>query len=180
MRLFGKSFLVAAVLGAVLGIPAAAAAREQDKDESTEPSNKALELKACGPKEKEVNYVADTDKTRHPVAEPADGKAIVYVLRPSLMGNKVQTKLAVDGQWSGVNRGNNYFFFTLDPGEHYFCSQAENRSLLTLKVEAGKTYYLQQHIQMGVMKARNKLDTMTEEEGKKKLADAHPSTWTVR
>lgn len=180
MRLCGRFFLVAAVLGAVLGMAPAAAGRVQDKDELTEPNNKALELKACGPKEKEVNYAADTDKSKHPVAEPAADKAIVYVLRPSLMGNKVQTKLAVDGQWSGVNRGNNYFFFTLDPGEHYFCSQAENHSLLTLKVEAGKTYYLQQHVQMGVMKARNKLDIMTEEEGKKKLTDAHPSTWTVK
>jgi hypothetical protein len=113
------------------------------------------------------------------MAEAAADKAIIYVIRPSLMGNKIQTKLAVDGEWKGVNRGNNYFFFTLDPGEHYFCSQAENRSLLTLKVEAGKTYYLQQHVRMGVMKARNKLDTMTDEEGQKKLASAHPSTWTV-
>ncbi|MBZ5684784.1 MAG: hypothetical protein LAP86_07095 [Acidobacteriia bacterium] len=49
------------------------------------------------------------------------------------------TKLAVDGDWKGVNRGNNYFYFTLEPGEHYFCSAAENHSVLTLKVEAGKT-----------------------------------------
>ncbi|MGO9012250.1 MAG: hypothetical protein ACLQPN_19305 [Bryobacteraceae bacterium] len=73
-----------------------------------------------------------------------------------------------------------YFFFTLDPGEHYFCSQSENHSLLTLRVEAGKTYYLQQHIRLGAMKARNKLEVMTEEEGKTKLADAHPSTWTIK
>ena len=182
MRLLGKPFLAATVLGALLGMPAVAGGANQDKnkEESAEPNNKDLELKACGPKEKEVNYVADTDKTKHPVAEAAAGKAIVYVLRPSLMGNKVQTKLAVDGDWKGVNRGNNYFFFTLDPGEHYFCSQAENHSLLTLKLEAGKTYYLQQHVQMGVMKARNKLESMTEDEGKKKLADAHPSTWTAK
>jgi hypothetical protein len=47
-------------------------------------------------------------------------------------------------------------------------------------VEAGKTYYLQQHIRMGVMKARNKLETMAEEEATKKLPDLHPSTWTVK
>jgi Protein of unknown function (DUF2846) len=173
MTLFKKSLLAAVALGTVLGVSAAAG--EQDKEES-----KGSALKACGPSEKEVYYVADTDKKNHPSAEPAADKAIIYVLRPSLMGNKVQTKLAVDGQWKGVTRGNNYFFFTLDPGEHYFCSQAENHSLLTLKVEAGKTYYLQQHIRMGMMKARNELNTMTEEEGIKKLADAHPSTWTLK
>jgi len=141
---------------------------------------KELEQKACGPKEKEFNYSADTDKSRHPTPDQPADKALVYVLRPSMMGNKVQTKLAVDGDWKGVNRGDNYFYFTLEPGEHYFCSVAENHSLLTLKVEAGKTYYVQQHIHMGVMKARNEIEPMAEEEGKTKLAKAHLATWEVK
>jgi hypothetical protein len=90
----------------------------------------------------------ETDKTQHPTPEPPPDKALIYVLRPTMMGNKLQTKLSVDQRWVGVNRGNNYFFFTFDPGEHYFCSTAENRSVLALKVEAGKTYYLQQHVRI--------------------------------
>ena len=97
-----------------------------------------------------------------------------------MMGNKIQTKLAVDGRWVGVNRGNNYFFFTLAPGEHYFCSTAENRSVLAMKVEAGKTYYLQQKITMGFMKARNKLVTITTEEGKAALAKTHLALHTPK
>ena len=145
-----------------------------------EANSKEMELKACGPKEKEVNFKAGTDKSGHPTPDQPADKALIYVLRPSMIGNKVQTKLAVDGDWKGVNRGDNYFYFTLGPGEHYFCSAAENRSLLKLNVEAGKTYFLQQHVRMGVMKARNKLEPMTEEEGKKKLAEAHPSTWETK
>ncbi len=152
----------------------------QDKKDADEPNSKEMELKACGPQDKEVNYKAGTDKSGHPTPDQPAEKALIYVLRPSMIGNKVQTKLAVDGDWKGVNRGNNYFYFTLDPGEHYFCSAAENRSLLKLSVEAGKTYYLQQHVRMGVMKARNKLDSMPEDEGKKKLADAHPATWEIK
>ena len=152
----------------------------QTEKEGGAASNQELELKACGPKEKEVKYVADTDKKKHPLGESAPGTSLIYVLRPSLMGNKVQTKLAVDGEWKGVNRGNNYFFFNVQPGVHYFCSQAENRSTLELTVEAGKTYYLQQHVRMGVMKARNELTPMDEAEGQKKLASAHPSTWEVK
>jgi len=151
-----------------------------DKEGSEESASKEIELKACGPKEKEVNYQADTDKKQHPTPEPPADKAVIYVIRPSMMGNKIQSKLAVDGEWKGTNRGNNYFSFTLDPGEHYFCSLAENHSVLKLDVAAGKTYYLQQHVRMGVMKARNKLETMSEDEGKKKLADAHLSTWQVK
>jgi hypothetical protein len=175
VTLFSKS-LLAAALGSVLVMSAAAG----DKEEAAEPDNKELQLKACGPSNKEVSFSASTDKTNHPSAQAAPDKAIIYVLRPTLTGNKIQTKLAVDGDWKGVNRGNNYFFFTLDPGEHRFCSVAENHSILTLKVEAGKTYYLQQHIQMGLMKARNKLETMPEGEAAKKLPDLHPSTWTAK
>jgi Protein of unknown function (DUF2846) len=151
-----------------------------DQKGSGELSSKELELKACGPKDKEVDFSADTDKSQHPTPEQPADKALVYVLRPSMMGNKVQTKLAVDGEWKGANRGNNYFYFTLDPGEHYFCSVAENHSLLTLKVEAGKTYYVQQHVEMGVMKARNKIEPMSDEEGKSKLAGAHLSTSKIK
>ncbi len=165
-----KSFLPLFALACAFGT--CAFAQQTDK--------KALELKACGPNDKEVNYQADTDKSQHPTPEPPADKAMIYIIRPTMMGNGVQTKLAVDGDWKGVNRGNNYFFFTLEPGEHYFCSEAENRSVLTLKVEAGKTYYLQQHIEMGWAKARNSIDVMPEDQAKKKLPDLHPATWTVR
>ena len=150
-------------------------------EKDTEPAtSKEREMQACGTKEKEVKYVADTDKKSHPTGEQAADKSLIYVLRPTMMGNKIQTKLAVDGEWKGVNRGNNYFFFTLPPGMHYFCSQAENRSVLVLTVEAGKTYYLQQGIRMGVMKARNELSVMDDAQGQKKLASLHPSTWEVK
>jgi hypothetical protein len=89
----------------------------------------------------------------------------------------VPTKLAVDGDWKGVNRGNNYFFFSLDPGDHYFCSQSENRSIEMISVEAGKTYFLQQHIRMGKNQARNTLEILSEVDGRKSLAKCHLSTW---
>jgi hypothetical protein len=149
---------------------------QQDTEQS---SPHSIESKACGTGG-EVNYVADTDKTKHPTGVLAADKALIYVLRPTMMGNKIQTKLAVDGEWKGVNRGNNYFFFTLAPGQHYFCSRAENRSVLALKVEAGKTYYLQQEIRMGMMKARNELAVMDDDKAKEKLAKLNPSTWEVR
>jgi len=47
-------------------------------------------------------------------------------------------------------------------------------------VEAGKTYYLQQKIKMGFMKARNKLVAISETEGKEALGKCHPSSWEVK
>jgi hypothetical protein len=152
----------------------------EEPQETTLDSHHERELKACGQREKEVKYVADTNKKDHPTATPTSDTALIYVIRSTMMGNKVQTKLAVDGEWKGVNRGNNYFFFTLEPGEHYFCSQAENRSILVLNVEAGKTYYLGQRIHIGAWKARNDLIAMEDAEGAEELVKAHPSTWQVK
>ena len=157
-------------------ISGVAVAGEKDKIADAGSDN-AIELKACGPKTAEVNFSADTNKNDHPTPTPADGKAMVYVLRPTMMGNKVQTKLAVDGDWKGVNRGNTYFFFELAPGEHYVCSKAENHNVMTLNIEAGKTYYLQQHIAMGVLKARTSIEVMPDDEAKLKLAKLHLATW---
>ena len=151
--------------------------KEQEGEPDSQP---ARELKACGPKEKEVKYSADTDKSQHPTGTPAADTALIYVIRSTMFGNKNQTKLAVDGEWKGVNRGNNYFFFTLKAGEHYFCSQSENRSILVLTVEAGKTYYLAQTIHMGMWKARNDVVVIGDDDGQKELAKAHPSTWQVK
>jgi hypothetical protein len=148
---------------------------EGPKTEAEKATQQELEKKAC--QSLDVHYKTETDKTQHPTPEQPADKALIYVVRPTMFGNKVQTKLAVDGQFKGVNRGNNYFFFTLDPGEHYFCSQAENKSVLAMTVEAGKTYYVQQQIKMGFMKARTKLVAMNAEEGQKALAKCHPSSW---
>ncbi len=176
LGLLGMAFLVCAV--ALPGTPAGAQEKQQkpQAEEQEAPpttAEKEIEKKACGPKD--AKHSVETDKSQHPTPDPPRDKALIYVVRPTMMGNKIQTKLAVDQRWVGANRGNNYFFFTLDPGEHYFCSTAENRSVLALKVDAAKTYYLQQHVRMGFMKAGNKLTVINEEEGKKALAKTHPS-----
>ncbi len=146
---------------------------DEPKSEAEKATRKELEQKACGLKK--INYSVRTDKRQHLTPEPPTGKAMIYIIRPTMMGQKIQTKLAVDGEWKGANRGNNYFFFTLEPGEHHFCSDAENRSLVSLKVDAGKTYYLQQKIRIGFIKARTKLVLLDDEEGKKGVAKCHLS-----
>lgn len=137
--------------------------------------SKEEKLKACGTKE--VNYKASTDKKQHPTPDAPTDKALIYVLRPTIIGMKINSKLAADGEWKGVNRGRTYFFFTVEPGEHYFCSESENQDYLKLTVEAGKTYYLQQKVEMGVWKARTNLVVMTEEKGKEKLKDVNLSVF---
>jgi hypothetical protein len=172
------------------------AEKEEPETEADQAKEGEIEAKACGPREHK--FSVHTDKNQHPTPEPPSDKALVYVIRPSMIGSKIQTKLGVDGQWVGANRGNNYFFLTLEPGEHYFCSQRErnrwqptpwwadlkgvasidpDRSAVPLKVEPGKTYYLQQKMGGGVIRARTSLAVLDEAEGKKGLAKCHLSLW---
>jgi hypothetical protein len=127
-------------------------------------TKKRLQDLACGPADVHHSVRTVKDPQRLPVG-PSD-RALLYVIRPTHIGMLVQTKLSVDRKWVGVNRVNNYFYFMLDPGPHYFCStEGEYHSLLSLVVEAGKTYYLQQKI---VTTAD--LQLLDEQEGKKGLA----------
>ena len=146
------------------------------KVESEKEQKQELREKACG--NESVDYEASTDKNQHPTPEAPSDKAMIYVMRPTMIGFKIDSKLAVDGQWMGVNRGKTYFYFTLEPGEHFFCSESENQSYLALTFEAGKTYYLQQKVKAGIWKARTELVVMDETTGKKKLADVNLSVFT--
>src|SRR5258708_45807 len=128
---------------------------------------------ACGPSSEKLKN--ETDKSNHPEPPVPQDKALIYVVRPTMMGNKVQTKFAVDGKWVGVNRGNNYFFVVLDPGPHRFCSQAENSESASLRTEAGKVYYFQQHVEMGFLKARTSLERINEDRGREAVTNCHLS-----
>ncbi|HEX9959422.1 MAG TPA: DUF2846 domain-containing protein [Pyrinomonadaceae bacterium] len=149
-----------------------------EKQVSAKDQQKELRLKACGTEK--VNYDAKTDKTDRPAPEQPADKALIYVVRTAMLGYKIHSKLAVDGKWMGVNRGNTHFYFTLDAGEHFFCSESENQDYLALKVEAGKTYYLKQQVEMGMFKARTNLTVLNEEEGKKAVAKTNLSVFELK
>ncbi|HEX6851977.1 MAG TPA: DUF2846 domain-containing protein [Candidatus Polarisedimenticolaceae bacterium] len=106
----------------------------------------------------------------HPLGVAEDGKALVYVLRPTSVGYAIKSFFIVDDTPAGINRGSSYFFTQVDPGKHVFWSKSENVDALELEVEAGKTYYIQQHVQIGGFRARTKLEVLDEEAGKAALA----------
>jgi hypothetical protein len=125
----------------------------------------AQKMTLCGP---DVHHSTKRVKQRAKIemAAPPSDKAMVYVVRPTRYGAGYQTKLSMDGNWVGVNKGDSYFVFLADPGRHEFCSQAENASRLTLNLEAGKIYYLQQHVRTGMWKAQNELSQLDDSAGR--------------
>jgi len=112
----------------------------------------ALAAAGCGPNE--VQFDVKTDKNRHPGAQPESGRALVYVFNASSPVGSATTRIGLDGAWVGANRGESYFFFPVDPGDHRLCTNWQSSlkrfskvgSAANLKAEAGKVYYFRTKI----------------------------------
>ncbi len=145
---------------------------DQNKPRTSKETRRQLEDLACGPEN--VHHRRWTEKGPQTLPEQPADKALIYVIRTYHTGFAVQSKLSIDRKWVGVNQMNNYFYLTLEPGPHYFCSEvSDDVALLSLVVVAGKTYYLRQAL--GAFGPD--LQLLNEAEGKKGLAKCHLSVF---
>jgi len=116
-----------------------------------------------------------------PKGEVAPDKALVYVVRPASVGFAIKSFFLCDDEILGINKGRCYFFAQVAPGKHLFWSKSENVDALELTVEAGKTYYIKQGIQMGAFRARTKVEVLDEAEGQAALGKCkHHTTMTAK
>lgn len=102
--------------------------------------------------------------------KPDSNKAIVYLIRPSVLGFAIRMDISCDSQYIGTTGAEKYIYTILDSGKHVFLSRSENKAWLDLVLEPGKIYYIEQQVKMGWIYARTKLKLLDEEEGKKILA----------
>jgi hypothetical protein len=88
--------------------------------------------------------------------QPEAGKALVYVIGDT-WGDHVAihigtppTRFGIDGTWVGANGYRSYFFFSVEPGDHYLCTNVEAKTERAVQsstaarsftAEAGKSYY---------------------------------------
>lgn len=112
---------------------------------------------------------------------PEQGKAIVYVVRPSSVGGLIRFNLLdgrfnvfVDDQEVGYTLRSQYIYFSLPPGEHKIYSQAENWAETLVSVKAGDIIFIQQDASMGIFRARNNIFKLEDYQGK-----YHVKTLTV-
>ena len=106
----------------------------------------------CGPSE--AQFEVKTNDKQHPVAPPEAAKALVYIFEDMEHGPTM--RVGLDGVWVGANKGKSYFFFSVDPGDHQVCTNWQSGtfkktakrigSAITLKVEAGRVYYLRTQV----------------------------------
>jgi len=141
---------IAAMLGAAALSPVSGTSQRtgltstvaQEPVRSAKDTWRQLESLACG--DSQIKLSMRLDKATKHVPQASADKALMYVFE-SDRNRFSQIKLAVDRKWVGVTKGRTYFFVLLDPGPHYFCSDLlGDHTLLSLVVEAGKTYYLEQ------------------------------------
>ena len=101
--------------------------------------------------------------------EPKEDQALIYFFRPAMVGAAIKSWVFVDQEVAGVFRSKSYIYTYVAPGKHTVWAAAENVSAEEIEVEAGKTYYFQVSIKMGIMKARVKLKLLPEDSAKAKL-----------
>ncbi len=120
-----------------------------------------------------VQYVPLPDQTKK-IEDP--NKARIYVARPTSFGSAIPINISDGGKLIGHTGPNGYLCWERDPGKTELKGKAENTSTLTLNMEKGTVYYVQQHINMGFFIARNKLRQMIDDEGEKKVAKCKSPT----
>lgn len=92
---------------------------------------------------------------------PESKKAIVYIVRPSGLGGLVRFNIYVDDHEAksemGFNRGSQYIYFTVTPGEHKIYSLAENWAEINITAKENEVIFLQQDPSFGILFAQNNL-----------------------
>jgi hypothetical protein len=101
---------------------------------------------------------------------PEDGKALVYIVRPSYLGTAVWFRVFIDDKEEesemGYTRGGQYIYFNLEPGDHQILSGSENWAQLNLTASSGDIVFIKQEPNMGFFVARNSLIPIQDYEGR--------------
>lgn len=97
-------------------------------------------------------------------------KGLVYFYREKkFVGGMISYNVKENGQVIGAIANGTYFFVFAEPGSHTYTASTESESSRTIDVQAGKTYYIECGIEMGVLAGRPSLKIASEAEGKSVL-----------
>lgn len=98
----------------------------------------------------------------------ASDRATLYIFRrPGFVGSAVAIQVSINGRVLGGTGPGTYFVVRLDPGTHVISSfTPESSPALTLTLEAGRIYFVEQATRFGVANARATLEQVDENEGR--------------
>jgi len=89
-----------------------------------------------------------------PDLAPKPDMALLVIVRDAFLGTGIVFWNYLDGKFIGETMGRTYFITPVPPGEHYVVAATENTGIAHLNFEAGKRYFLNQGIAMGLWRAR--------------------------
>ncbi len=135
---------------------------------------------ACGPQT--TSFVVKLDQSRHTLAQPAPGKALVYFIQDigvvRCLGGCLTTKIGLDGSWVGATQHNSYFSVSVEPGEHHLCANPQSKvgwlsrvvALAHFTAEAGKVYYFRTRSSLGSTQLLFDLDPIDSDQARYLIA----------
>ncbi|MGB8258842.1 MAG: hypothetical protein WCE75_00760 [Terracidiphilus sp.] len=115
---------------------------------------------ACG--DDKVTFGVTTAKSQPAPAAPPTGQAQIVFAESFeqnmgfCIGCRVTTRVGMDGNWVGGNRGNSYFTLNVAPGAHHLCvgwqsvfgKLKKEVALASLTSEPGKVYYFETRVRI--------------------------------
>lgn len=104
-----------------------------------------------------------------PAIAPKTDKALLVIARTTSIGFAVTIENYLDKKFIGQTKGKSYFITDVTPGQHYVMGHAENWGVARINFEAGKLYFLNQDIRMGVWMARTGFTPLTADDAAKQL-----------
>jgi hypothetical protein len=128
-----------------------------------------LSVLGCARLPSPAEMAEQTKDFKLPAATEA-GQAMVYVVRPSMVGTLIRFNVFADDQEAasemGYTRGSQYIYFTVAPGKHMIYSKAENWAEIAIDAKADDIIFIKQDPQIGFIMARNSLSPLDAVEGK--------------
>jgi hypothetical protein len=113
----------------------------------------------------------DTEVVEPPTFTPGNNEAVIYFVRPARVGGAINFFGFVDETPVGATRARDYTGAVVPAGERVIWARSGNVSAIRFTLEPGRTYYFEQEVKMGAMRARVSLEPMDEEEFREATAD---------
>ncbi len=99
--------------------------------------------------------------------DPEDGKGLVYFYRErKLVGGAVGYNIKEGETVIGAIKNGTYCFVQATPGAHTYSASTEAGTARTLTIEAGKTYYIECGVEMGLFAGRPSMKIANPDEAK--------------
>lgn len=97
------------------------------------------------------------------IAPVEEGKAaVVFYRKKKMSGSALRFNIQDSERTYGELRNGDVLQINIGPGEHTFYSKVFREDVITLNVEAGKTYYVKTTIRVGYYAGRPKFDLVDE------------------